>query len=101
MRNVIPVQRPLNRILAALRTSRALLDSLNRNVKEDIVHGIHVYGCAIRGKGEMTGKEFANCCRMVWTDKNPANAHFYKLFEDYVISINVTYGQIHVKYRVE
>ena len=57
--------------------------------RETVKDGIYNYASAIRGKGRMTGKEFADKCRKVWSEENKLNAHYYRLFEEHVVSIEV------------
>jgi len=94
----IPTTRPINCIKTACVTSNTLIDMMHKSDYENIVTGVHNYSFIIRGKGRMTGKEFADCCRKVYTDKNPANASYYSLFEKYISYIESTYGQIRVGY---
>jgi len=95
----IPTTRPTSRIQTACVTSNAILSMMNKNNYENTVTGIHNYSFIIRGKGRMSGKEFADCCREVYTDKNPANASYYELFEKHISYIERTYGQILVGFN--
>ena len=67
---------------------------LEHGMKKDVVNGVYQYCRAIKGMGKMTGKEFADNCRRVWSEDNKANAYYYALFEQYIISINVEYGVV-------
>ena len=49
--------------------------------------GLLNYGSAAIGKGKLTGQQFADECRKIWSDSNKVNLHYYKLFERYVVSI--------------
>ncbi len=60
------------------------MDSETRVTVKD---GIYNYAPAIKGKGRMTGKQFADECRKVWSEENKVNARYYGLFEKHVISI--------------
>jgi hypothetical protein len=87
-------------ITQACVTSLVLLKSMKKSIKDDLIDGFHQYSFIIRGKGQMSGKQFADECRKVYSDKNPVNAHFYTLFENHIELIERTYSQIHVKYRL-
>ena len=58
------------------------------NEKIQIVKdAVKSYVPAIRGKGRMTGKRFTRECRKVWSESNEINAEYYKLFEQFIVSI--------------
>jgi len=87
-------------IRRACVTSLVLLESMKKSVKDDLANGFLQYSFIIRNKGKMTGKQFADECRKVYSDKNLANAHYYALFENHIEFIERIDGQIHVKYRL-
>lgn len=87
-------------ITKACVTSLVLLESMKKSLKDDLIDGFHRYSFIIKGKGRMSGKEFADECRKVYSEKNVANAHYYALFENHIEFIERTHGQIHVKYRL-
>lgn len=87
-------------ITKACVTSLVLLESMKKSLKDDLIDGFHQYSFIIRGKECMSGKKFADECRKVYSEKNPANAHYYALFENHIEFIERIDGQIHVKYRL-
>jgi len=96
----IPTREPLNRIQTACVSSNAILEMMHKNDYENTVSGIHIYSFIIRGKGKMSGKEFADRCREVYSDKNPANASYYELFAKHITHIERhSNGHIHVGFH--
>ena len=71
-----------------------------QSLHDNLVNGVHCYGFAIRGKGSMTGKLFADECRKVWTEDNVVNARYYAMFENHIDEIEYRVnGHISVRYK--
>ena len=71
-----------------------------QTVSEVIKEGIFRYSFIIKGKGEMTGKQFASICSSVYSRENKVNAFYYAVFEKYITTIErKRNGEIHIIYK--
>ncbi len=60
---------------------------LNTTYREDVKTGIYNYAHVIKGKGRMTGEQFADECQKVYDAGNRANGYFFALFRSFITTI--------------